>query len=96
MVLQHRSVGNPYIGIKLNTCYVMPMYGFLTELCCNTIGYSYIPETCFTTFYCLDPYFLLKLILFNILVTTCTIITLTNDGKDNNIRSSTCSALNQV
>jgi len=46
-------MGNPYIGIKLNfpgldgialanTFYGMPMKGFPTELCCNTISHSYI------------------------------------------------------
>ena len=28
MVLQHSSVGNPYVGIKQNTCYGMPMQRF--------------------------------------------------------------------
>ena len=62
MVLQHSSVGNPYIVIKLNTCYGMPMQGFPTELCCNTISYNYVRITCFTAFYRQDPYSFLKLI----------------------------------
>ena len=36
MVLQHSSMENPYVRIKLNTCYCMQMKGFPTELCCNT------------------------------------------------------------
>ena len=40
----------------------MPMQRFPTELCCNTISYNYVLITCFTAFYCQDPYSFLKLI----------------------------------
>jgi len=56
MGLQRSSVGNPYVGIKLNTYYGMPMWGFPTGLSCNTISYNYVKVTYFTTFYHLDPY----------------------------------------
>ena len=45
--------------------------GFPTELCCNIISYyvrNYIQVTCFTTFYHLDSYSFLRLIIFNTLV----------------------------
>ena len=64
MVLQQNSVGIPYVGIKLNTCYGMLMQGFPTEFCCNTISYNYVQVTCFITFYRLDPYSFLRLIIF--------------------------------
>ena len=57
MVLQHSSVGNPYIGIPKQAFSLMPMKGYPTELCCNIIiSYDYVQSTYNTTFYRLDPY----------------------------------------
>ena len=55
MVLQHSSVENPYIGINFPQSYVV-------------IPLALATRNLFHNFYRLDPYFLLKLIIFNTLV----------------------------
>ena len=60
MVLQHNSVGKSLLW------HVMTIILFNTKV----QGYIVIPLfiSCFTTFYCLDPYFIFEFIIFNVLV----------------------------
>ena len=55
MVLQYSSVGKSLLWLSSYYYFVQcQSRDFLTELCCNIIS-------CFTTFYCIDPYFIFKL-----------------------------------
>jgi len=56
MALQHSSVRNPYFGTN-NLCHVK-VGNFLTDLC-----YNFLVLVLF-----IDPYFILKFIIFNALV----------------------------
>ena len=65
MVLQHSSVGeSPYFGIStLNFILFNAKVGTFPP------SYAVIPSfiSCFTTFYCIDPYFFFKLTILKIL-----------------------------
>ena len=59
MVLQHSSVGSPYLGTLAITIILLN-----AKVGTFPLSYAVIPSfiSCFTTFCCLDPYFILKIV----------------------------------